>query len=242
MEQLVKRALLPTRAVVRSVRPVGILRAVAELDSSGLDDRTVYSSIRIVATESPSMPGGKRWSDLTDAELLLLGLVAEMPRHGYQLEQEIERRGMRQWTPIGFSSVYFVLGKLEKSGLVRARKPAAAKARKTVGLTAAGRRALVARTLAALRTYRPTYSSVLLGMMHWSALRREEALDALKARGERVDAELTRLGSIQVDQQPLPDFVEALFDYSIGQLRSEAEWIARTLAYMKTKPWLEERR
>ena len=29
--------------------------------------------------------------ELTDAELLVLGLVAEMPRHGYQLEQVIEQ-------------------------------------------------------------------------------------------------------------------------------------------------------
>ena len=45
---------------------------------------------------------------LTDSELLLLGLVAEMPRHGYELEQVIEQRGMREWTQIGFSSIYFV--------------------------------------------------------------------------------------------------------------------------------------
>ena len=177
--------------------------------------------------------------DLTDAELLVLGLLAEMPRDGYQLDKEIERRGMREWTQIGFSSVYFVLGKLEKAGLVSAKKPAGAKARKTFKPTAAGRRTLVAQTLAALSSYRPTYSSVLLGMIHWSVLEREEALDAMKARGEAVDAELSRVGDIQVDTQPLPDFVDALFDFSIGQLKAEAEWIERTLDYMKTKPWLE---
>ena len=62
--------------------------------------------------------------NLTDAELLVLGLVAEMPRHGYQLEQVIEERGMREWTRIGFSSIYFVLGKLRKMGLVTTIAPA----------------------------------------------------------------------------------------------------------------------
>ena len=177
--------------------------------------------------------------ELTDAELLLLGLVAEMPRHGYELEQEIERRGMREWTQIGFSSVYFVLGKLEKSGLVRAKKPVGARARKTFSLTAAGRRALVAQTTAALRTYRATYSSLLLGMIHWPVLEREAALNALAARRGEVEAELARLADVQVERQPLPDYVEALFDFSIGQLRAESEWIARTLDYMQTKPWLD---
>jgi DNA-binding PadR family transcriptional regulator len=185
------------------------------------------------------MTGDARSRECTDAELLLLGLVAEMPRHGYQLEQEIERRSMREWTRIGFSSIYFVLGKLKRAGLVSARKPAGARARRTFALTAAGRRVLVAQTLAALRTSRPTYSSLLLGMIHWSALEREQALEALAARGQAVEAEMTRLGAIQVEQQPLPDHVEALFDFSIGQLEAESEWIARTLDYMKTKPWLE---
>lgn len=183
--------------------------------------------------------------DLTDAELLLLGLVAEMPRHGYQLDQVIEQRGMREWTQIGFSSIYFVLGKLEKMGLVTAKRPAEAKtnanakAKKIYTITKTGRRALVTQTLSALRCVRPTYSSALLGMINWSVLKRDQALKTLQARGKAIKAELARLRDIQIDQQPLPDFVEALFEHSLGQLRAEAAWVARTLDYMSSKPWLE---
>jgi DNA-binding PadR family transcriptional regulator len=182
------------------------------------------------------------FKELTDAELLVLGLVAEMPRHGYQLEQVIEQRMMREWTQIGFSSIYFVLGKLEAMKLVSAKRPettAHSKARKIYCVTKAGRSALVAQTLAALSTVRPTHSSVLLGMINWSALTRDDALAALQARRCSIEAEVARLGNIQIDQQPLPDFVEVLFDHSIGQLKTELEWIARTLDYMTTKPWLE---
>jgi DNA-binding PadR family transcriptional regulator len=177
---------------------------------------------------------------LTDAELLVLGLVAEMPRHGYELEQVIEQRGMREWTQIGFSSIYFVLGKLENLGLVAAEKPAGAKAKKVFRVTNAGRTSLVEQSLAALRIVRPSYGSVLLGMAHWPVLERDAALGALKERGAAVDAELNRLGDIQVAQQPLPDYVEALFDYALGQLRAEAKWVRQTRDYMTTKPWLED--
>ncbi len=180
---------------------------------------------------------------LTDAELLLLGLVSEMPRHGYELDQVIEQRGMREWTQIGFSSIYFVLGKLQKLGLVTAQKPAGAnagtKARKVYSATPAGLQALAAQTVAALRDVRPAYSSVLLGMINWPMLPRAQALEALQARSRAIEAEQARLGKIQVEQQPLPDYVEALFEYSLGQLRAEAEWVSRTLAYMAAKPWLE---
>jgi DNA-binding PadR family transcriptional regulator len=179
---------------------------------------------------------------LTDAELLVLGLVAEMPRHGYELEQVIEQRGMREWTQIGFSSIYFVLGKLEKLELVTADTPASPKAKKVFRVTDAGRATLAEQSLAALRTVRPSYGSVLLGMAHWPALERDAALGALRERGAAVEAELTRLGDIQVAQQPLPDFVEALFDYALGQLRAEAQWVVQTLDYMTCKPWLEEGR
>ncbi|SDR29262.1 PadR family transcriptional regulator [Pseudovibrio sp. Tun.PSC04-5.I4] len=175
--------------------------------------------------------------NLTDSELLVLGLVSEMPRHGYELEQVIEQRGMREWTQIGFSSIYFVLGKLEKKDFVTAEKPSGAKAKKSYIMTSTGRDALVTQTLTAIKTVRPTYSSILLGMAHWPTLTRQQALSALRQRGEALQTELSRIENILIDQQPLPDHVEALFNFSIGQLKAEADWLHQTLDYMTCKPW-----
>ena len=174
---------------------------------------------------------------LTDSELLVLGLVAEMPRHGYELEQVIDQRGMREWTQIAFSSIYFVLGKLENKGLIKSAKPASAKSKKSFQLTALGKKTLVNQTLHALRSVRPNYSPLLMGMMHWPTLTKSQALDALSARKEAVAQELCRLSDIQFQQQPLPDYMESMFDFSIGQLNAEAEWIAATLDYMQNKLW-----
>ena len=174
---------------------------------------------------------------LTSAELLLLGLVAEMPRHGYELEQIIDTRGMREWTQVGFSSIYFVLGKLEKSGLVASEMPKGAKARKTFCITPSGREVLRQETIAALGAYRPTFSSLLLGMVHWPVLSREAALDALEMRLSSVVAELERLERVRRQRQPMPDHIESLFDFSTGQLKAERSWINTTLDYMRNKPW-----
>jgi hypothetical protein len=106
-------------------------------------------------------------------------------------------------------------------------------------VTDVGRVTLAEQSLSALRTVQPSYASVLLGMAHWPVLERDAALGALKHRGAAVEAERNRLGNIQLAQQPLPDYVEALFDYALGQLRAEAEWVAQTLDYMTTKPWLD---
>jgi hypothetical protein len=52
-----------------------------------------------------------------------------------------------------------------------------------------------------------------------------------------VATELERLQRIHLEQQPLPDHLDAMFEFSIGQLRAEHEWISSTLDYMATKPW-----
>ena len=77
---------------------------------------------------------------MTNAELAILSLVAEEPRHGYEIERVIEERGMREWTEVGFSSIYYLLKKLEQKGLVEGRLAEAARgpARKVYQVTPAG--------------------------------------------------------------------------------------------------------
>ena len=50
---------------------------------------------------------------ISNAELALLSLIVEQPRHAYEIEQVIEERNMRYWTEIGFSSIYRLLSKQE---------------------------------------------------------------------------------------------------------------------------------
>ena len=180
------------------------------------------------------MPG-----TLTDADLLVLGLVAEMPRHGYELEQTIDDRGMREWTEIGFSSIYFVLSKLERLRLAKARKPTGAKARKSYCVTAAGMRALRTHSLEALGEFHAIRSSVLLGMIHWPLLEKPLALAALRARKNAITDEEARLAKLHLSRQPLPDHVDALFEYSLGQLAAEAKWVAETTVYMERRTELK---
>ena len=56
-----------------------------------------------------------------DVRAALLALLAEEPRNGYQLMQEIERRTEGVWRPSP-GSVYPALQQLEDEGLVRAQE------------------------------------------------------------------------------------------------------------------------
>ncbi len=168
-------------------------------------------------------------TQLTDAEMVVLSLVAETARHGYEIEKLIEERGMREWTAIGFSSIYFVLAKLEKAGLVTAQKPVGLKGRKIFSATGPGRKVLKQQTLVAIGRPHPFYPSVLLGMANWEMLKPQEGQAALAERAGELERELARVRKIQAGQQPLPRFVEAIFDYSVGQLKAEKKWAEKTL-------------
>src|SRR5258708_39962235 len=54
---------------------------------------------------------------MTDAELAILSLLAEGPSYDHDLNTAIYARGMRKWSAIGRSSMYYALGKLEQQGL-----------------------------------------------------------------------------------------------------------------------------
>src|SRR5919108_5756805 len=78
-------------------------------------------------------PRGRR-ARRGDVRAALLVLLAEEPRNGYQLMQEIEQRSDGVWRPSP-GSVYPALQQLEDEGLVRV----AAEGRKTYELTDEGR-------------------------------------------------------------------------------------------------------
>ncbi|KKK45313.1 MAG: Transcriptional regulator PadR-like family protein [Candidatus Lokiarchaeum sp. GC14_75] len=55
---------------------------------------------------------------LSHVAFAVLGLVAEHPCHGKDINERVEERGMREWTAIGKSSIYGVLKNLKKIDLV----------------------------------------------------------------------------------------------------------------------------
>jgi hypothetical protein len=166
---------------------------------------------------------------VTNAELAVLSLVVERPRHGYEIEQVIEERGMRGWTDIGFSSIYYVLGKLERSGLVEAAADAGGKgpARKVYRPTAEGYSACGTATIAALSTPAGGNRPFLLGLSNIVALPAEDALAAVRTYRDGLEETLAAVRAKRTAEGDVPWFVDAVFDYSVSMLDAERAWVAR---------------
>ena len=157
----------------------------------------------------------------SDADIVLLSLLAEQPRHGYDLDRVIEQRGYRQWTSLAFSSVYYLLKRLSERGLLEPDQ--SSQGRRTVfRVTEGGRREL--RQAAGERVLAPAPPSagVLPALNAYPRLD-DPALAALFAR--RAEALLGRLDELralraQVDEE----HALAIFDYEILRQEADLAW------------------
>ncbi|GAA0917105.1 PadR family transcriptional regulator [Virgisporangium aurantiacum] len=168
--------------------------------------------------------------ELTPAELTVLGLVIEHPQHGYDLEQVIQQRGIRQWTDIGFSSIYYLLTKLEQRGLLHVPEaPAAAKSRRVFHATAEGRRVAAATALALLTEARPVPHPMLVGLANLPLLSARQYARALRTRLAQLDDRIAAVRAAQRAQQAhasLPLAAREVFSYSLSLMEAERQWLA----------------
>lgn len=175
--------------------------------------------------------------DVTPAELMMLGLVAERPRHGYDIEKTIEERGMREWTDLAFSSIYYLLGRLAKAQLVEAipaeSTAAGGDRRMTYALTAHGLAVAHEAIQAALREVTPVHAPVLVGLANLPLLSHDDAIGALRERIDRLAAELSRLQTHPRAQMPVAPLVAAIFSHAVSALRCELGWARRTIKILE---------
>lgn len=165
--------------------------------------------------------------ELTPAELTVLGLIVERPRHGYDLEQVIEARGIRQWTDIGFSSIYYLLTKLEKRGLVHVSKaPAGAKSRRIFQATTAGREAATRNALALIAELRAAPHPILVGLANLALLSEPEYAEGLRSRLAQVKARIAAVEEAEQTQTPFALSAREVFSYSLSLLEAERSWLA----------------
>ena len=158
----------------------------------------------------------------------MLGLVVEQPRHGYDLERTIAERGIRQWAEVAFSSIYYVLGKLEARGLVRSAQGDGKKTRRVYSATEEGRSAAADAAASMLCDAAPSFSPFVVGLANVGLVdfARFHALlrDRVRVLSERVaDIEATRDA-----QGQLPLAARLVFSYTLATLTAERDWLTLT--------------
>ncbi len=169
---------------------------------------------------------------LTLPDLVVLSLLRERPMHGYELNQELERREVRDWAGISRPQVYYSLKKLARSGHVsRAGEgsPRAGPERQVFRLSPSGRRALAtALGREEWATQRPP--PPFLTWMALSAFAEpEDRLRLIRRRRSYLEEQLVReratLEAILADTGPMVAAAAQVVRLVIRQWEVEVEWL-----------------
>ena len=177
------------------------------------------------------------------AQLAVLGLLVEQPLHGYAIERLIDERGMRNWTAIGFSSIYQVLDQLVTSGWAEVQVEAApgrGKERRVHHVTTGGLRHWEAKALSALADVETDPGDFLMALSGLPFPDRAAVVDALRRRAEHLESRLADLNRDLMEVRPVPRHVEAMFAYTSSRVACEKDWVRSYLADLANPPEEQE--
>ena len=144
-------------------------------------------------------PAPSALGSLSKKEVVLLGLLAEEPMHAYGLREKIRVRQMTRWADISDSSVYRLLTRLEKRGLLESRLDhgGGAATRKVHALTRPGRRALATGVLEHLTVLGRSPTPFQVSLANLTRANRAQVLVRLEARAAEVGGALAHLDSVE---------------------------------------------
>jgi DNA-binding PadR family transcriptional regulator len=169
---------------------------------------------------------------MTEAELTILSLVAEGPRYGYEIQQIIDDRGLREWLAIGFSSIYYVLNKLENQKMLTSQLRAEGRgpARKIYQITEAGRGVLQTAVSDLLRQPRSLGSGFELGLANMTTLKPEQVYKVLTYHHDDLKRQLDLVEKSwqrhqDGDAPEVADHIRALYTHSIAIMHAELVWL-----------------
>lgn len=190
-----------------------------------------------------------RHEHLTPADLVVLGLLLERPMHGYEVNQELARREVRDWAGVSRPQVYYSLRKLADAGHTGPAPGRAAGAergsaergsaeggpeRRVYRVTAAGRRAYaaaLARPEWATQRPPPPFVTWLVLATHADPAVRARQLARRRAF---LEAEATReratLAAILAGTGPAVVVAALVVSLTIRQFEAELAWLGEVAA------------
>jgi len=161
---------------------------------------------------------------LTDAELTILGLIAECPCQGDEIHSVVEARGLRNWLTVGSASLRYILSKLERQKMLVCED-------RVYRITEAGQGVL--QTAVADLLGRPPGLGVgfELGLANLNVLKPYQVYQALAQRQNDLIQQLEaveKLWAAHLDGAT--DERRALYTHSLSLIRSEVDWLKTFLA------------
>lgn len=171
---------------------------------------------------------------LTTPDLVILSLLAERPRHGYEVNATLEERKIREWAAVSRPQIYYSLDKLTRLKLIRVtthEAPSAGPEKRVFETTAAGHERLADALEATHWVQGQTHPPFLTWLaLSWQA-RPRSFQRQLKARHEflakKLSAAKKTLDDVLAEVgHPYHEAVWML-QLTIDKIELELAWLAR---------------
>ncbi len=166
---------------------------------------------------------------VSNAEAALLGLLSEEPMHPYRIEQEVKYREMRFWTELSMSSIYKLLRKLEKEGLLDCETKVSEenRTRRTYSITKDGTKALREKLSQLLSEPEHLRWRVDIGTYNINLLTTKKAQSSLKEYRKKLQKNIQGYKDLDkfLTDSGCPSFRNAVARRQIHMLKGEVCWV-----------------
>ncbi|MEP7287295.1 MAG: PadR family transcriptional regulator, partial [Chloroflexota bacterium] len=164
---------------------------------------------------------------MIDAELAILSLLSEGPSYDHDLNNTIEARGIRRWTAIGASSMYYVLDKLVRQGLVE--QISSDHGHRRFQISQAGVGVLQTAIADLLSSPHGHDKNFELGLANLHVLKPSQVRSALLGREQDLLNQIEHMRT-ELERTAGNFQIEALFDHNIAMMEAERVWLTQFIA------------
>jgi len=182
---------------------------------------------------------------VSKVDLVLLGLLSEEPRHGYDIKQEIKRRNMENWVGVTTPAIYKGLARLEaKKDLSAHSETSSAHPDRTVySITEQGRETIQRILHQSISELVHPFFPMLMGYGFAHLSDKPTLLASLATRLERVRGlrkEVEEIHEHFEEAECYPETAMDIVQYYADLVEMEIKWLKRILAKTEgTEPWPE---
>ena len=174
---------------------------------------------------------------LSNVELILMRFIKIKPSYAYELEKLIEEKQLRHWVKIGGTTIYQVLDRLARKGLLdyREEKTGSMPARKRYFITSEGDEMLLGSVKEILQGFEPYYFDLSIGLACRQFLSDEEFSELIQTRLEKLDLFIDGFNEVFDKSRELyPTRRMVLRKYLLAHYRLEQEFLHKILASYKS--------
>ncbi|HSZ36814.1 MAG TPA: PadR family transcriptional regulator [Acidimicrobiales bacterium] len=171
-----------------------------------------------------------RWSRSNPLALAVLVSLYEKPMHPYEVAQTLRSRAKQESVRLNYGSLYAVVDALERKGFIKATgtvREGKRPERTVYEITDDGGREMNEWMTDLISTPAKEYPAFMAGLSFLPSLPPDEALAALRSRGEALRVKLAGMrGAMKAARDAgLPRIFELESEYEEQQLRAELKFV-----------------